>query len=157
MIKRIAPYVYRILPLIGGIAIFYGCFEIVTRVLFNFQHMWINDFLLLIMVSILWLSSISLVKNRRETSIELIFSVLEGRKKLVLQMILDMVSFIGCLLLGFSGIKLAQSLMTFELAISTVLPVPQYVPVICFVVAMLGCSGVFLRRIVLFIKGREDD
>lgn len=152
MLRRFTHYLHLILPLVGGMIIFYGCIEILTRVVFEFQHMWINDLLLLVMVSILWLASIYVVMNKRETSINVVVNRLHGRTKVSYQLILDIISCTGCLLLGFSGLELVRSLVKLELEISTVLPIPQFVPVLCFAIAMLGCSSVFVIRVVKSIK-----
>jgi TRAP-type C4-dicarboxylate transport system permease small subunit len=152
MLRKLMRHLNQILPLIGGAIIFYGCFELFTRIAFQFQHMWINDLLLFVMVSVLWFSSINLIKNSRETSIDMIVVKLHGRKKIIYQIILDLISCVGCLLLGLSGFALVGSLMQLGLDISTVFPVPEYVPVICFAIAMIGCSVMFCLRIIKSIR-----
>ena len=152
MLRKLVRHVNQILPLIGGLIIFYGCFELFTRMAFQFQHMWINDLLLFVMVSVLWFSSINLIKSGRETSIDMIVVKLHGRKKVIYQTILDLISSVGCLLLGLSGFVLVGSLMRLGLDISTVFPVPEYVPVICFAIAMIGCSVMFGLRVVKSIR-----
>ena len=152
MLRKLVGYVNQILPLIGGGIIFYGCFEIFTRMAFEFQHMWINDLLLFVMVSVLWLSSINLIKNSRETSIDVIINRFHGRKKIIFQIVLDLISCVGCLLLGLSGFALVGSLIGLGLDISTVFPVPEYVPVLCFCVGMLGSSVMFGVRVIKSIR-----
>jgi len=156
MRRRFTHYLHQILPLIGGMAIFYGCFEIFTRVVFEFQHMWINDLLLLVVVAVLWLSSVYLITNKRETSIDFVANRLRGRKKSIYEIIVNMVSCVGCLLLGLSGLQLAGSLIQLELNISTVLPVPQCLPVLCFAIAMLGCSAVFATRVITSLRRQRE-
>lgn len=146
IMRRLGHYLSHALSLGGLFIVIYGCYGIFTRAVFKFQNLWFTDFILMVLVSILWLFSIHVVVDRRETSMEAVVDMLHGRKKGIYKAILDIISGVCCLFLGLSGLALLSSLVELNLNISTVLPIPQWVPVLCFIISMMGCSVAFLIR-----------
>ncbi len=155
--RQLARYLSRGLSFAGGLVILYGCFSIFTRAVFRFQSLWSNDLLLMVFVSVLWLYCIQVVIRRRETTMETVPDAFHGRKKQVYQAILDLISCVCCLLLCVSGIGALIGLVELDLNVSTVLPIPQWVPVLCFIVAMFGCSGAFFYRAINNFRMKNGD
>ena len=144
--RSLVHYLNRGLSLVGALIILYGCYGIFTRAVFKVQDLWFNDLILMVLVSTLWLFSIYVVAEGRETTMEAVPDALHGRKKTVYKAILDILSGVCCFFLGLSGLAAMKSIMELDLNVSTVLPVPQWVPVLCFVIGMLGSSAAFFYR-----------
>ncbi len=155
--RRLVHYLSRGLSIAGGLVILYGCFSIFTRAIFRFQSLWSNDLLLMVFVSVLWLYCIQVVIQGRETTMETVPDAFQGRKKQVYQGILDLISCLCCLLLCVSGIGALMGLVELDLNVSSVLPIPQWVPVLCFIVAMLGCGGAFFYRAINHFRMKKGD
>jgi TRAP-type C4-dicarboxylate transport system permease small subunit len=136
------------LSLAGALIILYGCYGIFTRAVFKVQDLWFNDLILMVLVSVLWLFSIYVVAEKRETTMEAVPDLLHGRRKAVYKAVTDLLSGLCCLALGLSGVASVISLIELDLNISTVLPVPQWVPILCFIAGMLGSSAAFFARAV---------
>ena len=77
---------------------------------------------------------------------EAVPDLLHGRRKTVYKAVTDLLSGLCCFALGLSGVASVISLIELDLNISTVLPVPQWVPILCFIAGMLGSSAAFFAR-----------
>lgn len=155
--RMLIRYLNQGLSFAGGLIILYGCYGIFTRAVFGVQSLWSNDLILMVFISVLWLACIQVVVERRETSLESVVDSLHGRKKQVYKAILDLISSLCCLLLGVSGVMALSTLVELDLNVSAVLPIPQWVPVLCFVVGMIGCSAGFFYRAINSFRMKNGD
>ena len=153
--KRFKPYIDQILPFCAMLIIIYACSGIFIRMLFKFQNLFFSDLIVTGLVSILWLLAIYVIMGNREVSVEYVVDKLHGRKREMYKFVLDIISGLCCLLLALSGLVLIYKLMKLELKISTVFPIPQWVPVLFFVVGMIGCCVAFFFRAINLGKGRN--
>ena len=150
--KRLTHYLTQGLSVAGALVILYGCYGIFCRAVFKVQDLWFNDLILMALVSVLWLFSIYVVVERRETTMEAVIDALHGRKKSIYKAILDIISGVCCFFLGLSGLTAMSGLIELNLNVSTVLPIPQWVPVLCFVIAMFGSSVAFFNRAIIDLR-----
>lgn len=154
---RLVHYFNQGLSIAGALIILYGCYGIFSRAVFKVQELWFNDLILMVLVSILWLFSINVVMSRRETTMETIPEALHGRKKAVYKTIVDILSGICCFFLGLSGLASICGLMELNLNVSAVLAIPQWVPILCFVIGMFGSSAAFFHRALIDFRVRNDN
>ncbi|MBU5436791.1 TRAP transporter small permease [Tissierella sp. MSJ-40] len=126
--------------------------QVILRYKFNYSISWSEEVSRMMIAWFIFIGSSMAVKDNAHVNMDALFSIISGRAKILVGMIVDIINIIFCIIIIIAGINMLKNAMAIG-SMATSVKVPLYIP---YASVPVGVFLMLIRYIINF-KNKFND
>lgn len=126
--------------------------QVILRYKFNYSISWSEEVSRMMIAWFIFIGSSMAVKDNAHVNMDALFSIISGRAKILVGMIVDIINIIFCIIIIIAGINMLKNAMAIG-SMATSVKIPLYIP---YASVPVGVFLMLIRYIINF-KNKFND
>lgn len=124
------------------------CYEIFMRYVFGIAHDWTDEVVEGVVVAGLVLAAACIIRTKGHTRVDIFLNTLSGRKLLVVEFVLSLLTFAACVFLCISGVEIFLTIMGSHTTMPSSLRWSTWIYWLPLPIALAGCVLFSLEKVI---------